>query len=373
MLNKLFLNNFKCFRYNEVNFKPLTFLVGGNGVGKSSVIQSILLAKQSIDNIKLDEEVPSSFEVKLNGPYLLNLGLAKNILSSNATSQTINLSLLNDLNEETKINYSFDGKYGEHLLEGSFETLNNKRNIPFSENFSYINAERLGPRQALSMGPSFNLEVGFKGDHTSHSLFRADNINLQVHESLKIQQSLRFSRQVEAWMSLIFPDLQLDYKMIEEVNMVSMKYKNGALDTDFFAAPNNGFGISYTLPIIVAGLILSSKNNGVLVVENPEAHLHPLGQSRMGRFLAALSLSGVQVIIETHSEHVINGSRVDMAKSNRTEDLMVNFLAIEKDGVMVQELTINKFGELLDWPIGFFDQEQQDLKELFLIKREKKQ
>lgn len=372
MLSKLILNNFKCFQYNEMNLRPLTILVGGNGVGKSSIIQSILLAKQSIDKLS-GEENPSNFEVKLNGPYLLNLGLAKSVLSSNADSPNIKLTLVNDLEEETKINYSFGGQYGEHLLEGSFEKKGNESYLPIRENFSYINAERLGPRQALSMGPSLNLEVGYKGDYTSHALFRADRTNQKVHDSLRIQKdSTRFSRQVEAWMSLIFPDLQLDYKVIEEVNMVSMTYKDETLDTEFFPAPNNGFGISYTLPIIVAGLILSSKENGALVIENPEAHLHPLGQSRMGRFLAAISLAGVQVIIETHSEHIINGARIEVAKNNKAKDFIVNFLDKEDKGVTIKELEVNEFGELTEWPAGFFDQEQKDIKELFQMKRRNK-
>lgn len=59
-----------------------------------------------------------------------------------------------------------------------------------------------------------------------------------------------------------------------------------------------GFGLSYALPIVVGGLVAAK--DGLLIVENPEAHLHPQGQSNMGQFLAWLAGKGVQVIVETH-------------------------------------------------------------------------
>ena len=73
-----------------------------------------------------------------------------------------------------------------------------------------------------------------------------------------------------------------------------------------------GFGVTYSLPIILSGLI--AKEKGLLIVENPEAHLHPAGQSRMGVFLAWLAGKGVQVLVETHSDHIINGIRRAIAE-----------------------------------------------------------
>ncbi|MCO0598515.1 DUF3696 domain-containing protein [Peribacillus butanolivorans] len=376
MLSKIIINNFKCFQNHEISFKPLTILVGGNGVGKSSVIQSLLLSKQSLHKIQTDEEglKDINFEIELKGPYLLNLGFPKNILSSNADSKQISFSLINDLDEQTKFDFTFPENYGEHLLQGNVSKVDNPSFIPLQKGFSYLNAERLGPRVGLPLGPNSEWNIGYKGEYSSHILFRADNSSRGVHKLLKIEgDSSRFSRQVEAWLQEIVPDLQLDYKLIEDASLASIKFKSNSLDTDFFPAPNTGFGISYTLPIIIAGLIQSIEENSTLIVENPEAHLHPYGQSRIGRFLARVAMTGVQVIVETHSEHVINGARIEMAKLEQNEDMKVNFFNTINNSINIQELHINKVGELSDWPNGFFDQEQYDLKELFNMKRISKQ
>ncbi|MCD1159209.1 DUF3696 domain-containing protein [Peribacillus frigoritolerans] len=376
MLSKILINNFKCFQNHEISFKPLTILVGGNGVGKSSVIQSLLLSKQSLQKLQTDEEELKdiNFEIELKGPYLLNLGFPKNIISSNADSKQISFSLINDLDEQTKFDFTFPENYGEHLLQGNVSKVANPSSIPLQKGFSYLNAERLGPRVGLPLGPNSEWNIGYKGEYSSHILFRADNSSRRVHKLLKIVgDSNRFSRQVEAWLQEIVPDLQLDYKLIEDASLASIKFRSNSLDTDFFPAPNTGFGISYTLPIIIAGLIQSIDENSTLIVENPEAHLHPYGQSRIGRFLARVAMTGVQVIVETHSEHVINGARIEMAKLEKNEDMKVNFFNTINKIINIQELHINKVGELSDWPNGFFDQEQYDLKELFNMKRISKQ
>lgn len=86
-----------------------------------------------------------------------------------------------------------------------------------------------------------------------------------------------------------------------------------------------GFGISYILPIVTMGLWCTCEKNCVLIVENPEAHLHPSAQSNIGKFLELVSSGGVQVIIETHSEHVIDGVRLQAAVLKNTENVMIHF------------------------------------------------
>src|SRR5438046_1441121 len=71
---------------------------------------------------------------------------------------------------------------------------------------------------------------------------------------------------------------------------------------------NVGFGITYALPIVVS--ILSARPGSLVIIENPEAHLHPRGQVRMGELLSLASTAGIQVLIETHSDHVLNGIRL---------------------------------------------------------------
>jgi predicted ATPase len=105
----------------------------------------------------------------------------------------------------------------------------------------------------------------------------------------------------------------------------------------------------------------------MLIVENPEAHLHPAGQSRLGRFLARVAGSGVQVIVETHSDHVLNGVRLAAVADSSVpaNDVIVHFF----DGDTVLPIDLGARGDLSAWPTGFFDQIEDDLGRLARARR----
>ncbi|WP_218020750.1 AAA family ATPase [Nocardia grenadensis] len=128
---------------------------------------------------------------------------------------------------------------------------------------------------------------------------------------------------------------------------------------------NTGFGVSYALPVIVAGLL--TQPGDMLLLENPEAHPHPAGQSRLGQFLSRVAGSGVQVVIETHSDHVLNGARLAVAEAESLQagDMVVHYF--DRDGVA--PIQINDKGELDHWPSGFFDQIESDLGRLARARR----
>lgn len=83
-------------------------------------------------------------------------------------------------------------------------------------------------------------------------------------------------------------------------------------------ALNMGFGVSYSLPIIVA--LLSAREGDILVLENPEAHLHPRGQRKIGELVALAAANGVQIFMETHSDHVLNGIRLSVRNKKISSD-----------------------------------------------------
>ncbi len=119
--------------------------------------------------------------------------------------------------------------------------------------------------------------------------------------------------------------------------------------------------------MIVAGLLTGPGD--LLIVENPEAHLHPGGQSKLGRFLARIAGSGAQVIVETHSDHVLNGVRLAVAEEEvlRPEDGVVHYFGEEEAGSV--PIAFSARGELSEWPSGFFDQIEQDLGRLARVRR----
>jgi predicted ATPase len=134
-----------------------------------------------------------------------------------------------------------------------------------------------------------------------------------------------------------------------------------------YRATNVGFGISYTLPVVVA--VLAARPGDLILLEAPEAHLHPRGQSRLGQLLARAASGGVQVIAETHSDHVINGVRVAVHDGLIPPE-MAGFLYFhwdpnaEEGTPVVRRVLVDSDGRLEDWPEGFFDQIENDLSNL---------
>jgi predicted ATPase len=124
-----------------------------------------------------------------------------------------------------------------------------------------------------------------------------------------------------------------------------------------------GFGYSYILPIVVSGLI--AKEGEILIVENPEAHLHPKAQSRLAKFLAKVSSCGVQVFIESHSDHILNALRIAVLDDIIThEDLSILYFQQNPEQPVVQ-IPVQPNGGIEEWPEGFFDQMDKDFARLF--------
>lgn len=132
-----------------------------------------------------------------------------------------------------------------------------------------------------------------------------------------------------------------------------------------YSSYNVGFGYSYVLAIIVTALI--AKKNDIVIIENPEAHLHPEAQTRLTLLLSKLGARGVQVFIETHSEHVINGFRLAALKDEyniSNKDIRIFFFDHNFEKV---DLIIDKSGRIPNWPNRFFDQYQTELAEIIRL------
>ena len=107
-------------------------------------------------------------------------------------------------------------------------------------------------------------------------------------------------------MRTLFPGCTLDLQQTARANGVTLGLRTS--DAEEFHRPmHTGFGLTQTLPIVVA--VLAARRGDVILIENPEVHLHPGAQSLIGRMLADVARAGVQVVVETHSDHVLNGVR----------------------------------------------------------------
>jgi len=119
-----------------------------------------------------------------------------------------------------------------------------------------------------------------------------------------------------------------------------------------------GYGASQVLPVILA---CHSPNGSPLFIEQPEIHLHPKAQGVIADLVCQTSKRR-QVIVETHSEHMINRARLLIAQGNlNPNDVVINYVDRGKNGSSVFPIRIGRNGQFLDeWPEGFFDERFQD-------------
>lgn len=349
MFKKLSLENFKCFTQETIDFNDITILCGANAAGKSTIIQALLLYVKSVAQKGGIIKASETIEVQVGSP--------RNLVAHHAVGNTeydFKLSV-----DGESVRYYIDKESGLNLT-AEVESDVEERNI------CYLNAERVGPRAAYDAG---GIQFAARGENAVYMIEYADNNGIKVSDKLMVPGCAgKFSKQVEAWLAAILGEVEIAISVDTVKAQAELKIKN--LTTDEFVLPTQtGFGISYVLPIVAAGLWASSQKDRILVVENPEAHLHPSAQSMMGKFLALVADSGTQVIVETHSEHIVDGARIQMTYLKRSEAMLVNYIMQENGKTDVRRLDVNGKGELSDWPEGFFDQKQTDLRELFLMRK----
>lgn len=373
MIKNLSIKNFKCFLDTTIKFNNLTLFSGTNAVGKSTVIQSLLLIRSTIDKYR-NITTSHNNHIALNRNYCLELGNSAEVLANNADDEEIKFVI--DTQDNTyEFNY-IANKYEKEIFlkfeEDSIVDYEETDCSLMNEEFHYLNAERIGPRAIQSMSDQKYPNTGNKGEYTAFILAKLIDTRIDEIRRLKSEEYIvpTLNKQVEYWLNYIIPGIEIKSDIYSNINVVGMTIKRKYSGTEFLNPNNIGFGISYVLPIIVSGLI--AKKGSVLIVENPEAHLHPSGQSKIAQFLSQMAEAGIQVIIETHSEHVINGVRLAALKNTiDNKKVTINFLSLASSykEININNININEKAELSSWPKGFFDQEEQDLKEILLHKR----
>jgi len=364
MLSSLTLKNFKPFENQSFSLKPLTLLAGLNSTGKSSLLQSLLLLRQSFQQNLLD-----NVGLALNGD-LVSIGTAKDALCKRAKEDSITFEIFMNNNIKGTWVFNYDSQSDvmqiSSLSNADVEIYNSSL---FTDKFHYLKAERIAPRNYFQMSDfqvKQHQQIGSQGEFTAHFLsineFTKIPHNQLSHELIK-SDNLR--NQVEAWLGEISPGTRVDIELHSAMDLVNLQYSYE--DNNSYRSTNVGFGITYTLPIIVA--ILSATSDTLILLENPEAHLHPRGQSKMGELIALAANCGIQIILETHSDHVLNGIRKAVRhKKLDAEKVQINYFEryLKKGQPTTEIITprIYQSGGIDKWPDGFFDQAEKDLMDL---------
>ena len=208
-------------------------------------------------------------------------------------------------------------------------------------------------------------------EYAVHFLEQYKNTNIPIKELAIIEDDditpdYRLTVQVERWLRLVSPNIKINIEPAGED--FKLKYKFSREEntiTEDITALNTGFGITYVLPILIA--VLSANKDAIVLIENPEAHLHPKGQAVLMELISKAVACGVQIVMESHSDHIINGSLVAVNKKWINPDLLSIYYFEREEHEHIafsHQLQISETGRITRPPKGFFDQIDIDLKTL---------
>jgi predicted ATPase len=246
----------------------------------------------------------------------------------------------------------------------------------FSNDFQYISSSRWAninsyppDTYAVETEKQISLENG-QGELVAHFLnYYGENKKYEITDSNILHpnnSSPKLLEQVMEWEREISPRIGIKSHKKTDKYEIEYDYKGGGNNQPIIhLKPKNvGFGISYSLPVVVA--LLSAKPGALLIIENPGAHLHPRGQSKLAELMVLVAQTGVQIFVETHSDHIFNGickaiyqKKIDKGK------VKVHFFELNEENVSINtEIQFSDSGRVLNHKEGLFDQFDDDLNTL---------
>lgn len=374
LLKYIHLENFKASRDLDVRLEALTVLAGPNSAGKSTLLQALGVIRQSYDS-----------NGRTHGLYLsgslVHLGQYRDVLSEGASGDAVAITIAED---NTINRWVFRGKPESNQL--SFDEM--PPNAPAfvqSPHFQFLQADRIVPRTLYPQAMQEDRNAGFLGPHGEYTAdFLSRSLNLSVPKARtfprsglgindelleKVAPTDSLPDQVAGWLQQLSPGARLFTAAVDGTDDVFLQFsyegRRREARSNAYRPTNVGFGLTYSLPIIVA--CLAAPRGSLLLIENPEAHLHPQGQASLGELIARCVSDGAQIIVETHSDHLLNGLRLAVKnKLIQTNDVVVHFFSrkTETGDAYVQSPAVLEDGRLSNWPEGFFDQWDKDIEAL---------
>jgi len=347
MIENLLIKDFKCFDRISLDFSNLTLLSGVNAGGKSSIIQALLLLSQNITTNGLST---------LNG-HLISIGEfsdARNFVT-NAREFTIEVA-----KNEERVAYQFKEENDNCTVEKikSNDKLEEFFNYT-KHSFNYLSASRIGVKDIYNKNLDQIDKYGIFGEYSI--AFLDKNKPKPLNNGLiKDKNSKTLIAQVNYWLKDIL-NTEIVTEDIIGTDRVKAKYSYN--DSRKIRPSNIGSGISYIISILV--ICLSANKDDLIIIENPEIHLHPKAQSKLTDFFVFIANYGIQLIIESHSDHIFNGIRKNVKiKEIDKENTSIYFFNIINSLSKPIKIQLNKHGQVENHQKGLFDQFDDDLNEL---------
>lgn len=336
MINNIEIKDFKCLHNEYLSFKPLTIITGLNSSGKSSLLQTILIAlsKQNTAGERiLKDRISIDFQ-SLRNKYQNSSSVGFTI---NNNGFIFNLSSIED-NSLAQSSHEFE-KY------------------KFEENCFYLSAERLGVERYAKVENVY--KIGANGEYI-FATFEQEK-SKRLHDNLiKYTESYTLGAQVNYWLSYI-TGFKTELKTEMRPNdSIEVSFNSDGLSG--INPINLGTGVSYLVKILIT--LLRSNPGDIIIIENPEIHLHPASQAKLGEFVSFIANAGIQVIIETHCEHLINKIAYEIYRQKISNE-SCTILYKESISHCFQVIDFSENGKFsIDFPNGFFDATLSDLIEM---------
>lgn len=404
MFTSLRLINFKAWEdTGTIALKPVTMLLGTNSSGKSSLIQSLLLLKQTV------QSPDRSIHLNLGGNEtndLFNFGNFDDVLKYGTRSpREFSIAFSFEAHEPSRINEGrFSCSYrqtavgataiqeltlstGEHRFRAVRKEKENYA-IFADGNRPHAKDKNLAPERSIALSAGAIASLGNKGaiaEDLSLALRRElenicylgpfrrkperdyvwnktapGQIESDGHRTIDVLLSGALSKDsrqneilkgISYWLARMKVAEKLTIKQLGRSSRYEiMVHKDGVAAN----LRDVGIGIPLILPVLVAGYF--ALPGSTVILEEPEIHLHPLAQSVLAEFFVTLSRSRhIQFIVETHSEHLFRRMQTLIArKETSTEQIAMLFVERVADNAILRKLKVDEFGRVSNWPQYFF-------------------
>jgi len=262
--------------------------------------------------------------------------------------------------------YGFPDEVVAYHQNADFVQLINLEHENLFTSMSYLGPLRTKAERLYSWTGIEPESVGYAGENTVAAILAARNRKI----------SLGYKRRAKPFEEIMALELK-EMGLIEEfkVNPISEQRQEYEVKVctkgskDFVDLPDVGFGVSQVLPVLVQCFYAQPRS--IILMEQPEIHLHPSAQSALADVMIDVINSrengadrSIQLIIETHSEHFLRRLQRRIAEDTVSQEKVSAYFAnITKTPAVLEPLQIDMFGNIQNWPENFFGDEMQDITE----------